>query len=85
MVLIAVPLELSAQVSDKEPASQRSQDDILRGVNSNETPKHGLRLLAVLSAPMGFAYISTDLCLPALPAMTLTLGGSTGQIEWTVS
>ena len=41
--------------------------------------------LAVLSLLMGFASISTDLYLPAMPAMQLALGASAGTIEWTVS
>ncbi|MFC5757653.1 multidrug effflux MFS transporter [Rhizobium sp. GCM10022189] len=44
-----------------------------------------LRVLAVLSALMGFASISTDLYLPAMPAMGRDLGADTGSIELTVS
>jgi MFS transporter, DHA1 family, multidrug resistance protein len=43
------------------------------------------RLLAILSALMGFGAISTDLYLPAMPAMAVSLAAATGQIEWTVS
>ena len=50
-----------------------------------EAARHGWRVLAILSALMGFASISTDVYLPAMPAMGRTLGASTGAIEWTVS
>lgn len=43
------------------------------------------RVLAVLSVLMGFASISTDLYLPAMPAMGRTLSADTGMIEWTIS
>lgn len=43
------------------------------------------RILAVLSALMGFASISTDLYLPAMPAMAVDLGAETGAMELTVS
>ncbi|MCJ9758123.1 multidrug effflux MFS transporter [Agrobacterium sp. SHOUNA12C] len=42
-------------------------------------------MLAVLSALMGFASISTDLYLPAMPAMGRDLGADTGAIELTIS
>ena len=45
----------------------------------------GWRVLAVLSLLMGFASISTDLYLPAMPAMCRALGADTGTIEWTIS
>ena len=45
----------------------------------------GWYLLAVLSLLMGFASISTDLYLPAMPAMGRSLQADTGMIEWTIS
>ncbi len=42
-------------------------------------------VLAVLSALMGFASISTDLYLPALPAMTTALHAGAGSMEVTIS
>jgi len=45
----------------------------------------GWRVLAILALLMGFASVSTDLYLPAMPAMGQALGVSAGQIEWTVS
>jgi len=45
----------------------------------------GWYVLAVLSVLMGFASISTDLYLPAMPAMGRSLGADTGMIELTIS
>ncbi|WP_321394763.1 multidrug effflux MFS transporter [uncultured Desulfuromusa sp.] len=45
----------------------------------------GWYVLAVLSLLMGFASISTDLYLPAMPAMGRSLHADTGMIEWTIS
>lgn len=45
----------------------------------------GWYVLAVLSLLMGFASISTDLYLPAMPVMTRSLGAKPGLIELTVS
>ncbi|WGF89561.1 Bcr/CflA family multidrug efflux MFS transporter [Marinivivus vitaminiproducens] len=42
-------------------------------------------VLAILSTLMGFAAISTDLYLPAMPTMAGALGADTGTIELTVS
>ncbi|MCJ2131002.1 multidrug effflux MFS transporter [Methylobacterium sp. E-045] len=50
-----------------------------------EAARHGWRVLAVLSALMGFASISTDLYLPALPTMATSLGSDTGTMELTVA
>lgn len=43
------------------------------------------RVLGTLSALMGFASISTDLYLPAMPAMSRALNADAGLIELTVS
>lgn len=45
----------------------------------------GWYVLAVLSLLMGFASISTDLYLPAMPLMGESLHAGTGMVEWTVS
>lgn len=45
----------------------------------------GWYILAVLSLLMGFASISTDLYLPAMPVMSSALHASTGMLEWTIS
>ena len=42
-------------------------------------------LLGVLSALMGFASISTDLYLPAIPTMARSLGARDGIMEWTIT
>ncbi len=42
-------------------------------------------MLAILSALMGFASISTDLYLPAMPTMGRALGAGAGMVEWTIS
>lgn len=51
----------------------------------DEAQRHGLRVLAVLSALMAFASISTDFYLPALPTMAAALGADAGTIELTIS
>lgn len=45
----------------------------------------GWWVLAVLSILMGFASISTDFYLPAMPAMSRSLHADTGMIELTIS
>ncbi|HTI00562.1 MAG TPA: multidrug effflux MFS transporter [Acidisoma sp.] len=50
-----------------------------------EAGRHGLRVLATLSTLMGFASISTDLYLPALPRMTEALRSDAGHMELTIS
>lgn len=45
----------------------------------------GWRVLAVLSALMGFASISTDFYLPTMPVMAETLGANSGAVELTIS
>ncbi|MBN8890519.1 MAG: multidrug effflux MFS transporter [Rhodospirillales bacterium] len=48
------------------------------------TPQ-GWRVLAVLSALIGCASISTDFYLPAMPTMGHVLGAGAGAVEWTIS
>jgi DHA1 family bicyclomycin/chloramphenicol resistance-like MFS transporter len=48
-------------------------------------PRHGWRLLVILSVLMGFASISTDLFLPAIPTISAALKADPGQIELTIS
>lgn len=45
----------------------------------------GWYVLAVLSLLMGFASISTDLYLPAMPEMSRSLGTDAGMLELTIS
>lgn len=44
-----------------------------------------LKVLAILSTLMAFASISTDLYLPALPAMASALNADAGSVELTIS
>jgi DHA1 family bicyclomycin/chloramphenicol resistance-like MFS transporter len=48
-------------------------------------PYRGVWLTVLLSLLLGFASISTDLYLPAMPSMGESLGASQGQLELTVS
>lgn len=50
-----------------------------------EAAQHGWRILSILCALMAFAAISTDLYLPAMPAMSQSLGARHGMAEWTIS
>ncbi len=52
---------------------------------SPNTTRHGPWLTALLSLLLGFASISTDLYLPALPTMSVALGADQGTLELTVS
>lgn len=49
------------------------------------TSPNTVYVLAVPSLPMGFASISTDFYLPAMPAMADALGASHGVVEFTVT
>lgn len=49
------------------------------------TDRQSWHVLAILSLLMGFAAISTDLYLPAMPAMAKALHADTGMIELTIS
>ncbi len=60
-----------------------SAETILASTPAATPPRR--RVLAVLSALMGFASISTDLYLPAMPTMGRDLGADAGSIELTVS
>lgn len=54
--------------------------------NGSATPAApGWRVLGVLSLLMGFASISTDLYLPAMPLMSRSLHASEGLVELTIS
>lgn len=43
------------------------------------------QILGVLSLLMGFASISTDLYLPAMPEVGRSLHADAGMMEWTIS
>lgn len=55
----------------------------VNGASATATP--GWRVLAVLSMLMGFASISTDLYLPAMPMMSHSLHANEGLVELTIS
>ncbi|UJW84767.1 multidrug effflux MFS transporter [Devosia sp. SL43] len=52
---------------------------------NNSEAYRGVWLTVLLSALLGFASISTDLYLPAMPSMGASLGATQGQLELTVS
>lgn len=62
-----------------------SQPDGIGPRAAPETAFRRLRIMAMLAALMGFGSISTDLYLPAMPAMGAELGGGHGALELTVS
>ena len=75
-----------------EPTIAVSPDVDMRANASTEalkdrrTSKHpGWAVLITLSLLMGFASISTDLYLPALPAMARGLAARSGTMEYTIS
>lgn len=53
--------------------------------NEAASTRQAWHVLAILSALMGFASISTDLYLPALPTMATSLHASQGEVEFTIS
>ena len=65
--------------------SARAPADPLSGARAHENAAHGLLVLGTLSLLMGFASISTDLYLPAMPAMAVALRAGTGTVEYTIS
>lgn len=72
-------------------ASAGAPCDVGAAISGNDqpaaaaAPEHGWRVLAILSALMGFASISTDLYLPALPAMARALNSNAGAMALTIS
>ncbi|KVQ63055.1 multidrug effflux MFS transporter [Burkholderia territorii] len=54
-------------------------------VESVDSDRYDLRVLLILSALMAFTSISTDLYLPAMPAMGLALHANAGTIALTIS
>jgi len=71
----------------KSTIAPRELDDFALGSDAVAVPalRPGWHVLAVLSLLMGFASISTDLYLPAMPVMGESLHATTGMIEWTIS
>jgi DHA1 family bicyclomycin/chloramphenicol resistance-like MFS transporter len=54
-------------------------------VRTRPVTAQGWKVLAVLSALIGCASISTDFYLPAMPTMGGVLGAGAGAVEWTIS
>jgi DHA1 family bicyclomycin/chloramphenicol resistance-like MFS transporter len=55
------------------------------GAPAAPAAQHGTRVLAILSALMGFASISTDFYLPAMPTMEAALHTDAGTVGLTIS
>lgn len=51
----------------------------------SSAPRQSIGALLILSALMGFGSISTDVYLPALPAMAASLGAANGIMEFTIT
>lgn len=76
-------LDRRAQAGDAAPlATDPVEGD---AAAHDAAARHGWRVLAILSTLMGFASISTDFYLPAMPAMAGSLGADAGTVELTVS
>jgi DHA1 family bicyclomycin/chloramphenicol resistance-like MFS transporter len=67
------------------PVNQSHLKNPTRGPANSSADGSRLNLLAILSALMAFASISTDLYLPAMPAMQAALHADHGAIELTIS
>ena len=65
------------------PASLNQKTQADAGASIPVSP--GWYALAILSLLMGFASISTDLYLPAMPAMSRSLHADAGMVEFTIS
>lgn len=59
-------------------------DDELNGT-ATDVGRGGVWRLVVLAVLLGFASISTDLFLPALPAMQVALGAKEGMLQFAIS
>jgi DHA1 family bicyclomycin/chloramphenicol resistance-like MFS transporter len=57
----------------------------LKGAVGAATARQSWGVLAILSVLMGFASISTDVYLPALPTMARSLHSDAGAVEFTIS
>jgi len=67
---------------DAAEASMSVDDDIAL---EKKAAKHPWFVFAILCLLMGFASISTDLYLPAMPVMGRQLHAPPGTLEWTIS
>ena len=68
----------------KDPRDTAALSNI-GAARQTSAPRHGWRILAVLGLLMAFASISTDLYLPAMPEMAVSLHASAGTVELTIS
>ena len=92
--MLASTSEDQSAVTDPADASPLASDvfpgDAAEGATTagasasarTESTRHGWRVLATLSALMGFASISTDLYLPAMPAMGMGEMRSSFNLTW---
>ena len=76
---------LTAEVFSGEATEEAMMVAGARQSVRGEAATHGWWVLGILSLLMGFGAISTDLYLPAMPAMGRSLDASAGTVEWTVS
>ena len=84
----AVPADAAAPLAPDLFPGDAAEGATTIGASASARAKparHGWRVLAVLSTLMGFASISTDLYLPAMPAMSRALSADAGTVEWTIS
>lgn len=69
--------------------SLKSQSPAIAGATTLDQPAlpttSRWHVLAILSALMGFASISTDFYLPAMPQMAESLGANAGSVDFTIS
>jgi len=65
--------------------AERAEPLVARRAARQDVARHGWQVLAILSTLMGFASISTDLYLPAMPEMGRSLNANAGMVEWTIS
>jgi len=84
---VCTAVDACRSVSDTVPVATGDAAAIVHPIpeQRREEQKPVWWVLGILSLLMGFASISTDLYLPAMPAMGLALQASTGLVEWTVS
>lgn len=59
--------------------------EVMSASSPSPPAAHPLRLLGILSVLMGFAAISTDFYLPAMPTMSQALQAPGGEMAWTIS
>lgn len=62
-----------------------ARDPVRAEQASAPADRHPPRIMAILATLMAFGSISTDLYLPAMPAMARDLGADTGAMEFTIS